>query len=59
MNWLFVIYLHFGIIVPQGENNGRLTYAMYDNGFIIEYAYKEEIMNYIKTGEFYYDEDLK
>lgn len=59
INLLFNIFLHVGIIVPQSENDGRQTYMLRIEDKVIEYVYKEEIINYIKTGKFSYNEDLK
>jgi hypothetical protein len=59
INLLFNIFLHIGIIIPQNENDGRQTYTLRTESKVIEHAYKEEIINYIKTGVFVYNEDLE
>jgi hypothetical protein len=59
MNILFVIFLQLGVIIPQSENDGRQTYKLSTKDKVYEYVYKEEIINYIKTGKFSYNEDLK
>ena len=59
INLLFNIFLHIGIIIPQSENDGRQTYTLRTEDKVIEHAYKEEIINYIKTGVFVYNEDLE
>jgi hypothetical protein len=44
-----------GIVKPQDDN----LYAFFTpDGKVFEYAYKEEIMEAIRTGEFKYNEDL-
>lgn len=49
-----------GSIIPQGEHEGRKMYALiFPDGKAVDYAYKEEILNYIETDSFYYDEDIK
>ena len=59
INLLFNIFVHIGIIIPQNENDGRQTYTLRTESKVIEHAYKEEIINYIKTGVFVYNEDLE
>jgi hypothetical protein len=53
----FVLYLHSGIILYTGDVDGRAIYSVPDAG--IEYAYKAEIIQYLETGEFDYNEDLE
>ena len=53
----FVIYLHTGVILYTGDVDGRAIYSVPDAG--IEYAYKAEIIQYLETGEFTYDEDIE
>ena len=54
----FSILLVVGIVEPMNEQNDeRDMYVLYlEDGGIIEHAYKEEILLYIQTGEFEYDE---
>jgi hypothetical protein len=54
----FSILLFVGIVEPMNEQNDeRDMYVLYlEDGGIIEHAYKEEILLYIQTGEFEYDE---
>ena len=48
---VFTALLNAGIIVPQGDNEGRPLYTVYpDEGKVIEYAYKGEIFQWISTG---------
>jgi hypothetical protein len=53
----FVLYLHTGVILYTGDVDGRAIYSVPDAG--IEYAYKAEIIQYLETGEFTYDEDIE
>jgi len=55
-NLMFVLQLHSGVIIPTGDVDGRATYSIPAAG--IEYAYKAEIIQYLETGKFDYDEDL-
>lgn len=49
-----------GSIIPQGEHEGRKMYALkFPDGKVVDYAYKEEILNYIETKTFNYDEQIK
>jgi len=45
-----------GVIVPQDDVDGRTIYSIPTVG--IEYAYKTEIIRYLETGTFQYDETL-
>ena len=48
---VFNALLNAGMIVPQGDNEGRPLYTIYpDEGKMIEYAYKGEILQWISTG---------
>ena len=47
-----------GEVIQTGDNDGRETYALTIGNETIEHAYKEEVINYIQTGEFTYNEDL-
>jgi hypothetical protein len=53
----FVLQLHTGIIIPMDDVDGRTIYSMPSEG--IEYAYKAEIIQYLETGKFDYNEDLE
>lgn len=54
---MFVLQLHTGIIIPTDDVDGRTIYSMPSAG--IEYAYKAEIIQYLETGVFSYDETLE
>lgn len=53
---MFTLYLWTGIIKPTDKVDGRPIYSM--PSAKIEYAYKGELVNYISTGKFIYNEDL-
>ena len=47
-----------GEVIQTGDNDGRETYTLTVGNETIQHAYKEEVINYIQTGEFTYNEDL-
>jgi len=53
---LFTFYLLVGRIQPDGQNDGRPMYKVPSQN--IEYAYKAELIDYLKTKKFTYNEDL-
>jgi hypothetical protein len=53
---MFILQVHSGIIVPTNDVDGRIIYSIPTVG--IEYAYKSEIIQYLETGVFTYDETL-
>jgi len=53
---MFVLQLHSGVIIPSDDVDGRTIYSVPSVG--IEYAYKSEIIQYLETGVFMYDETL-
>jgi hypothetical protein len=53
----FVLQLHSGVIIPTDDVDGRTIYSVPSAG--IEYAYKAEIIQYMETGVFTYDETLE
>lgn len=55
-NLLFILQLHSGVIIPTDEVDGRTIYSMPSAN--IEYAYKAEIIQYLETGKFEYNEDM-
>lgn len=55
-NLMFVLQLHSGVIIPSDDVDGRTIYAIPSAG--IEYAYKAEIIQYLETGVFTYDETI-
>jgi len=55
-NLMFVLQLHSGYIIPTDDVDGRTIYSIPSAG--IEYAYKAEIVQYLETGQFSYDETL-
>ena len=57
---VFIWFLMNGTITPAGEHEGHKMYTVwFKDGKVIDYAYKGEVINYIETGEFIYDEDLE
>jgi hypothetical protein len=57
---IFTWYLITGTVVYQQDMDGRNQYALFfKDGKVIDYAYKEEILEYIETGTFEYNEDLE
>ena len=55
-NLLFILQLHSGVIIPTDKVDGRTIYSMPSAN--IEYAYKAEIIQYLETGKFEYNEDM-
>lgn len=58
---VFNALLNAGMIVPQGDNEGRPLYTVYpDEGKVIEYAYEGEILKWFSTGfsQWEYNEDF-
>ena len=68
---IFLWYLITGTIVFQKDVDGRDTYIInFDEltvitegdkkfiGYTVDYAYKAEILEYIDSGDFEYNEDL-
>jgi hypothetical protein len=53
---LFIIKLHTGFIVPSSDVDGRTIYSIPSES--IQYAYKSEIIQYLETGIFTYDDTL-
>ena len=53
---MFTLKLYSGIIIPTDDVDGRTIYSIPSAG--IEYAYKAEIIQYLETGVFTYDEAL-
>ena len=68
---IFIWYLITGTIVPQKEVYDRMTYRVEFKtpteitegnqtfiGTTVDYAYKGEILDWIETNEFKYNEDI-
>lgn len=48
-----------GVLTPCGDHEGQKMYNITQApNCIIEYAYRAEVMNYISTGVFVYDDML-
>lgn len=57
---IFIWYLLTGTVEYQQTMDGHKQYALFfKDGKVIDYAYKEEILEYIETGTFEYNEDLE
>jgi len=54
----FEVMKHTGEVIQIDTHEGRETYTITIEGKKIEHAYKEEIVNYLITHEFTYNEDL-
>jgi hypothetical protein len=54
---MFVLHLHSGFIVASDDVDGRTIYSIPSKN--IEYAYKSEIIDFMQTGVFTYDETLE
>ena len=53
---MFVLQLHSGVIIASDDVDGRTIYSIPSAN--IEYAYKAEIIQYLETGIFTYDETI-
>ena len=53
---MFILQLHSGFIVKSDDVDGRTIYSIPSKN--IEYAYKAEIIRYLETGVFTYDDTL-
>lgn len=57
---IFVLYLVAGTVNHQSDVDGRETYTIQQaDGTCIEHAYKGEVLQWIETGSFHYDETLE
>jgi len=57
LKFIWLIITH--VVTPQEKHDDKMTYAIiFKDGTIIEYAYKEEVLEYIETGTFEYNEDI-
>lgn len=54
---MFTLKLYSGVIIPSDDVDGRTIYSIPSAG--IEYAYQAEIIQYLETGVFTYDETLE
>lgn len=56
LKFMWMLLTH--VVVPQEKHDGKqLYYINCKDDKVIEYAYKEEVLEYIKTGSFEYNED--
>jgi hypothetical protein len=57
---IFTWYLITRTVVPQHDVEGRQTYALlFKDGTVVDFAFKEEILEYIESGTFEYNEDVE
>ena len=57
---IFALYLLTGTVTPQQDVDGRETYTIFlEDGTCIEHAYAGEVLKWIETGSFQYDETLE
>lgn len=57
---IFILYLWTGTVSPQHNVDGRTTYAIFlEDGSVVDYAYKGEVLHWIETEEFQYNEDYE
>jgi len=58
---IFVWLLCIGQVkYQQNGEDGRKQYALFfEDGTVVDYAYKAEICEYIESGTFEYNEDLE
>lgn len=56
---VFLCYLILGTVQPTDTVDGRQTYTVCIDDVSIEHAYKGEILNWIDSGKFIYNENLE
>jgi hypothetical protein len=55
---IFVWYLFTGTIIPTEKVDDRQCYSVFfEDGKCVDLAYKGEVLEWIKTDSFEYDED--
>jgi len=60
MKIVFLWYLMTGTVKYQQTMDGHKQYALFfKDGKVVDYAYKAEILEYIKSRTFEYDETLE
>jgi hypothetical protein len=57
-NLLFGLYMLLGIVKPQDKVDGRTIYTIHSKSTHIEYAYKGEVIQWIRSHQFEYNEDI-
>ena len=55
---LFRLYMLLGIVEPQDVVDGRTIYTIHYKSTHIEYAYKGEVIQWIRSHQFEYNEDI-
>lgn len=56
---IFIWYLATGVVRPTDHVDGRQIFTIKQKNFIVEYAYRGEILQWIDSGSFVYNEDLQ
>jgi hypothetical protein len=57
---VFMWWLLNGTITPAGEHENHKLYTVwFKDGKVADYAYKGEVINYIETGVFEYNESIE
>lgn len=54
----FYLLMLTGVVRPAGDVDGVPLYNIVEEDSAIEYAYKEEVLQYIETGTFLYNDFL-
>lgn len=54
----FYLLMLTGVVRPAGDVDGTPIYNIVEEDSAIEYAYKEEVLQYIETGTFLYNDFL-
>lgn len=57
-NLIFRLYMLLGIVKPQDNVDGRTIYTIHTKSTHIEYAYKGEVIQWIRSHQFEYNEDI-
>lgn len=52
---IFIWYLVTGVVIPTEKVNDKQTFTIKQKKFIVEYCYKSEVYNWIKTKQFKYE----
>jgi len=52
---IFIWYVVTGVITPTEKVNDKRTFTIKQKDFIVEYCYKSEVNNWIRTKDFHYE----
>lgn len=56
---IFYCWLLMGVLEPVEQHEGHQMYNIIQKDGVIENAYKGEVLNYIETGKFEYNDFLE